>query len=340
MSNILLVGGAGYIGSHTAVELLELGHNVIVADNFSNSDPIVIDRIEKITGIRPKMYNVDTRSSEFENVFSENKIDAVIDYAAYKSAGDSINEALDYYNNNMLSLLNTLNYMKKYDINNFVFSSSASLYADAETKDLPVSETYPLGTKNPYARTKLMGEMVLEDVSVENKDFNCIILRYFNPVGAHPSGLIGEVCEDRPPNIMPYIVKVANGEIDHLNVFGDDYNTPDGTGVRDYIHVIDLAKGHIKALERLLSNKVGVDYFNLGTGRGYSVLELINIFTEVNGVEVKYEIAPRRAGDIEASYADATKAKEILGWESELDIKRMCKDAWTWQKNNPNGYKK
>ena len=340
MSNILLVGGAGYIGSHTAVELLNGGHNVLIADNFSNSHKEAIDRIELITNKRPKVYEVDTRDPKFEDVFKENKIDAVIDFAAYKSVGDSVKNPLDYYNNNMMSLISTLEYMNKYGIENFVFSSSATVYGSATKKDLPVDETYPRSTMNPYGATKMMGEMVLEDVYISNKDFNCIILRYFNPVGAHESGLIGEESTSIPANIMPYITKVAIGELPCLNVFGDDYDTEDGTGVRDYIHVVDLARGHVKALEMLLDKHVGLEYFNLGSGRGYSVMELINTFSEVSGRKINYKITDRRPGDIGSLYADCKKAEEILGWKAEYGLRRMCEDSWRWQSKNPKGYSK
>lgn len=338
MSKILLVGGAGYIGSHTAVELLEGGDEVIIVDNFSNSKREVIDRIEKITNKRPLLYEVDTRDGDFEKVFIENKIDAVVDFAAYKAVGDSVKNPLDYYNNNMMSLINTLQYMKKYGINNFVFSSSATVYGNAKKEDLPVDETFPRSTQNPYGSTKMMGEMILDDVYTSDSKFNCIVLRYFNPVGAHESGLIGEESGSIPANLMPYITKVAIGELPYLNIFGDDYDTVDGTGVRDYIHVVDLAIGHVKAIKRLLDNNVGVEYFNLGTGRGYSVMEMVNMFSKVSGREVKYKIVGKRPGDIGSLYADCKKAENVLGWKSRYDLEKMCEDSWRWQSMNPNGY--
>lgn len=338
MSKILLVGGAGYIGSHTAVELLEGGDEVIIVDNFSNSKREVIDRIEKITNKRPLLYEVDTRDGDFEKVFIENKIDAVVDFAAYKAVGDSVKNPLDYYNNNMMSLINTLQYMKKYGINNFVFSSSATVYGNAKKEDLPVDEAFPRSTQNPYGSTKMMGEMILDDVYTSDSKFNCIVLRYFNPVGAHESGLIGEESGSIPANLMPYITKVAIGELPYLNIFGDDYDTVDGTGVRDYIHVVDLAIGHVKAIKRLLDNNVGVEYFNLGTGRGYSVMEMVKMFSKVSGREVKYKIVGKRPGDIGSLYADCKKAENVLGWKSRYDLEKMCEDSWRWQSMNPNGY--
>ncbi len=338
MKNILLAGGAGYIGSHTAVELLNSGYNVIIVDNFSNSFHTVIDRIEKITSKRPKVYEMDTRSSEFERVFLENKIDAVVDFAAYKSVGDSVKEPLKYYDNNLLSLLNTLKLMRKHKINNFVFSSSATVYGNVPKDKLPVDENYNRTTTNPYGNTKFMGEAIIEDLYYSDNRFNTVILRYFNPIGAHKSGLIGEESTDIPANIMPYLTKVAIGELPHLNVFGDDYDTVDGTGVRDYIHVVDLAKGHIKAIERLLESESRIEYFNLGTGRGYSVLELIENFSKACGKEIPYKITKRRDGDADISYANVERAKKILNWSAQYSILDMCEDSWRWQSMNPNGY--
>lgn len=338
MSTILLAGGAGYIGSHTAVELLNSGYDVVIADNYSNSYPVVINRIEKITSKRPKVYEVDTRSDEFEKVFKENKIDAVVDFAAYKAVGDSVKNPLKYYDNNILSLLNTLKLMKMYNVNNFVFSSSATVYGNVPEKDLPVNEEYGRSTTNPYGNTKLMGEQILEDLQYSDQEFNSIILRYFNPIGAHKSGLIGEESTDVPANIMPYLTKVAIGELPYLRVFGDDYDTIDGTGVRDYIHVVDLALGHVKSIERLLSNKTGIEYYNLGTGRGYSVMELLNTFSEACGKDIPYKIIERREGDAAASYADSSKAENVLGWKANLNLKNMCEDSWRWQSMNPKGY--
>lgn len=338
MSNILLAGGAGYIGSHTAVELLNSGYNVIIVDNFSNSYPTVIDRIEKITSKKVKFYELDTRDSAFEVVFKENTIDVVVDFAAYKSVGDSVKLPIDYYDNNLFSLINTLKLMKKYDINKFLFSSSATVYGDIEEALLPAKEEYLRNATNPYGSTKLMGEDIIRDLCISDKDFNSIVLRYFNPIGAHKSGLIGEETVGIPANIMPYLTKVAIGELPYLRVFGNDYNTPDGTGVRDYIHVVDLAKGHLKSIERLLSKKIGLEFYNLGTGRGYSVLELISSFSEASSKNIPYEIVDRRPGDVAISYADVSKAKEVLEWEAELNLFDMCRDSWNWQVNNPNGY--
>lgn len=339
MSTILLAGGAGYIGSHTAVELLNEGYEVIIVDNYSNSYPVVIDRIEEITSKRPKVYVMDTRSEEFEKVFIENEIDVVVDYAAYKAVGDSVKNPLKYYDNNLFSLLNTLNMMKKHGVNNFVFSSSATVYGNVAEKDLPVDENYGRTTTNPYGNTKLMGEEILEDIVYSDKEFNAVVLRYFNPIGAHKSGLIGEESTDVPANIMPYLTKVAIGELPFLRVFGNDYDTVDGTGVRDYIHVVDLARGHVKAIERLLSNKVDIEYYNLGTGRGYSVMELINTFSSVSGREIPYKIVERRDGDAAASYADSGRAERVLGWKAEHNLEDMCRDSWNWQSSNPYGYK-
>ncbi|WP_101773059.1 UDP-glucose 4-epimerase GalE [Peptostreptococcus faecalis] len=340
MYNILLAGGAGYIGSHTAVELIKNGYNVIIVDNFSNSYPTSIKRIEQITSVSPVFYELDTRDDDFEKVFKENKIDAVIDFAAYKSVGDSVKKPLEYYDNNLFSLLNTLKLMKKYNVNNFVFSSTASVYGNVEEKNLPVKEDHIRKTTNPYGNTKIMGEHIIEDLYNSDKKFNSIILRYFNPIGAHKSGLIGEESTDIPANIMPYLTKVAIGELPYLNVYGNDYDTVDGTGVRDYIHVVDLAKGHLKAIDRLLNNKVGVEYFNLGTGRGYSVMELIESFSKACGKSIPYKITDRRAGDAAVSYADVSKANTILNWYAEHSIVEMCSDSWRWQEMNPKGYEK
>lgn len=340
MKNILLAGGAGYIGSHTAVELLNNGYNVIIADNFSNSKPIVLDRIFEISNKKPKFYEVDTRDSNFEVVFKENQIDAVIDFAAYKSVGDSVSEPLKYYDNNLFSLLNTLKLMDKYEVKNFVFSSSAAVYGDVAEELLPVDENTPKKKTNPYGNTKIMGEQIIEDFYNANKEFNTIILRYFNPIGAHKSAKIGEETTDIPPNIMPYLTKVAIGELPNLNVYGDDYNTIDGTGVRDYIHVVDLARGHIKSLERLLENNIGLEYFNLGTGRGYSVFQLIEAFSNACGKKIPYKVVKRREGDPAISFADVSRANNILGWNAQFEIDEMCEDAWRWQKENPRGYSK
>lgn len=340
MSTILLAGGAGYIGSHTAVELLDRDHDVVIADNFSNSNKEVILRIEELTGKSVKLYEVDTRSPEMEDVFKENNIDCVIDFAAYKSVGDSVNKPLDYYDNNLMSLISILRLTQKYGVNKLVFSSSATVYGDVEESRLPVSEENNRTYANPYGNTKKIGEEIIEDLVKSDPKFSAIILRYFNPIGAHKSGRIGEESNGIPANIMPYITKVAVGELPYLNVFGDDYDTLDGTGVRDYIHVVDLAIGHIMAVERLLDKKSGVEYFNLGTGKGYSVLELIEAFSKACGKKIEYRVAPRRAGDVAVSFADVSKAKEVLGWSAKYGIDDMCEDSWRWQKNNPKGYLK
>lgn len=338
MGSILLAGGAGYIGSHTAVELLESGYDVIIADNFSNSYPIVIERIEKITSKKVKFYEVDTRSEEFEKIFIDNNIDVVVDFAAYKAVGDSVKQPLKYYDNNLFSLINTLKLMRKYNINKFVFSSSATVYGDVPKEKLPVNERSERTSTNPYGSTKLMGEMIIEDICHSDAKFNSIILRYFNPIGAHKSGMIGEETIGIPANIMPYLTKVAIGELPNINVFGNDYDTVDGTGVRDYIHVVDLAKGHVKAIERLLKENTSVEHYNLGTGNGYSVMELISAFSKACGKKIPYKIVERRDGDSASSFADANKAKKVLGWNAIYDIDDMCEDSWNWQINNPNGY--
>ncbi|MBC2575924.1 UDP-glucose 4-epimerase GalE [Peptostreptococcus canis] len=338
MGSILLAGGAGYIGSHTAVELLENGYDIIIADNFSNSYPIVIERIEKITSKKVRFYEVDTRSEEFEKIFIDNTIDVVVDFAAYKAVGDSVKQPLKYYDNNLFSLINTLKLMRKYNINNFVFSSSATVYGDVPKEKLPVDERNERTSTNPYGSTKLMGEMIIEDICHSDDKFNSIILRYFNPIGAHKSGLIGEETVGIPANIMPYLTKVAIGELPNINVFGNDYDTIDGTGVRDYIHVVDLARGHVKAIERLLKENTSVEHYNLGTGNGYSVMELISAFSKACGKEIPFKVVERRNGDSASSFADANKAKQILGWNAIYDIDDMCKDSWNWQVNNPKGY--
>lgn len=334
--SILVTGGAGYIGSHTVVELLNLDKEVIIVDNFSNSNPIVLDRIKEITNKEFKFYNIDTTNiEELEIVFKENRIDSVIHFAAYKAVGESVEKPLEYYSNNIINSLNVLNLMKKYNVKNFVFSSSATVYGDPHT--CPITEDFPLSTTNPYGATKLMIEDMLRDIAKADSSFNIAILRYFNPVGAHSSGLIGEDPNDIPNNLMPYVSQVAVGKLKELNVFGNDYNTPDGTGVRDYIHVVDLAKGHIKALDKLKTN-CGLVTYNLGTGNGYSVLYIVNAFSKASGQDVPYKIVARRPGDVAMCYADPTKANVELGWKAEYGIKEMCEDTWRWQSNNPNGY--
>ena len=333
---VLVSGGMGYIGSHTTVELLNAGFDVVIADDLSNSKELVKDRIEKITGKTTKFYNVDlTNEEEAEKVFLENDIDSVIHFAAFKAVGESVEKPLEYYYNNITSALVMLRLMRKYNCKNFVFSSSATVYGDA--KIVPITEDSPLSATNPYGRTKLMIEDMLRDIAKADPTLNVAILRYFNPVGAHKSGTIGEDPNGIPNNLMPYITKVAVGELKQLRVFGNDYPTHDGTGVRDYIHVVDLAQGHVKALEKLKTNP-GLVTYNLGTGNGYSVLDVVKAFAEASGREIPYEIVDRRPGDIATCYADPKLANEELGWTAERGIKEMCEDSWRWQSNNPKGY--
>ena len=332
---ILVTGGLGYIGSHTCVELLDAGYDIVVVDNLYNSDISVKDRIEKITGKTFKFYENDVCDEDaLEKIFYENKIDAVIHFAAYKAVGESVKLPLNYYENNLTSTIKLCKVMKRHKVNAFVFSSSATVYGSPKT--LPIKEDFPLSTTNPYGSTKLYNEGILKDVSISDDKFSVIILRYFNPIGAHHSALIGEDPKGIPNNLMPYIVKVAAGELECLNVFGNDYNTHDGTGVRDYIHVVDLAKGHLKAIEKAMEEP-GVKYYNLGTGTGYSVLDLVTTYEKVNNVKVPYKIVGRRAGDIDACYADPTKAYEELGWKAELGIEEMCRDSYLYQENFKKG---
>lgn len=334
---ILVTGGAGYIGSHTVVELLNNNYDVVVVDNFSNSKPIVLDRIKKITGKTFDFIELDVRDKKaLSQVFSDYTIDAVIHFAGYKAVNESISVPLKYYNNNITSTLVLMDVMNIFDVKKMVFSSSATVYG--LNNPVPLTEDMPLSTINPYGTTKLFIEQILVDQGIADKEWSTAILRYFNPIGAHESGLIGEDPSDVPSNIMPYISQVAVKKLDHLSVFGDDYGTHDGTGVRDYIHVVDLAKGHIDALKVVLNSKNQTEAYNLGTGNGYSVLDLVNTFKDVNQVEVPYEIVGRREGDVAESYASANKAKQELGWQAEYDLERMCRDSWRWQKANPNGY--
>ena len=328
---IFVTGGAGYIGSHTCVELLNSGYEIIVIDNFSNSKRSVIDKIKEITGKDFKFYEGDVCDKVLlKKIFTENKIDAAIHFAGYKAVGESVLKPLMYYRNNLDSTLTLLEVMSEFGCKKLVFSSSATVYG--KPKSLPIKEDFNLSTTNPYGATKLMIEDILRDLYVSDNEWSIAILRYFNPIGAHKSGLIGENPNDIPNNLMPYIVKVANGDLECLSVFGNDYDTHDGTGVRDYIHVVDLSLGHIKAIEYILNSK-GIDEYNLGTGNGYSVLDLVETFMKVNGVEVKYKIVDRRPGDIDACYADPSKALEILGWKAELGIEDMCRDAYNFVKN-------
>lgn len=326
MSKILITGGAGYIGSHTAVELLNNGEEIVIVDNFINSSKDVLDKIRKITNKDFKFYEVDLLDeANLEKVFKENEIESVIHFAALKAVGESVEKPIEYYHNNLTGTLVLLKLMKKYGCKRIVFSSSATVYGNP--KELPIKEDFPLSTTNPYGTTKLMIEQILKDVAFADKDFSVAILRYFNPIGAHESGLIGELPNGIPNNVMPYIMKVAKGEYEALTVFGDDYPTRDGTGVRDYIHVVDLSKGHLKALDKI-RKEAGVKIYNLGTGNGYSVLELVKAFEKTNNVKVNYKIGPRRPGDIPECYADPSKAEKELGWKAEKEIEDMCRDNW------------
>lgn len=326
---ILVTGGAGYIGSHTSVELLEKGYEIIIADNFSNSKPETLDKIKGITQKTFLSYKIDLlNKSQLKKIFAENEIEAVIHFAGYKAVGESVEQPLKYYTNNLIGTLNLLEMMKEYNTKNIVFSSSATVYGDP--KELPIKEDFPLSVTNPYGRTKLMIEEILGDLYKSDNNWNIVILRYFNPVGAHKSGLIGEEPNGVPNNLMPYITQVASGKLEYLKIYGNDYPTIDGTGVRDYIHAVDLAKGHIKALDRLKQKK-GLDIYNLGTGRGYSVMEMVQTFEEVNDVDITYKISNRRPGDIAECYANPNKAETELGWKANKGIDKMCKDAWRFQ---------
>lgn len=336
--NVLLAGGAGYIGSHTCVELINAGHDVIIADNYSNSCPEAVARVEEITGRKIPLYEADVCDKDaVDKIFSENKIDAVIHFAGLKAVGESCEKPVEYYRNNIDSTLTLLEAMKKYGVDNFIFSSSATVYGTP--KVVPLVETMPTGSPtNPYGWTKLMMEQILTDTANANPNMSIVLLRYFNPIGAHESGRIGEDPNGVPNNLMPFITQVAVGRREKLGVFGDDYPTHDGTGVRDYIHVVDLAKGHVKAIDYSAQHK-GTEVFNLGTGTGYSVLDIVKAFIKVNNIDIPYEIKPRRAGDIAECYADASKAAEKLGWVAEKNLEDMCRDSWNWQSNNVNGYK-
>ena len=336
MSTVLVTGGAGFIGSHTSVELLNAGYDIIILDNFVNSKPESLKRIKELTGKDFKFYQANIRDEEaMTKVFAENKIDAVIHFAGLKSVPQSIKEPLNYYDNNIAGTVCLCRVMDKAGCKKLVFSSSATVYGSKNPS--PLREDMPTGgTTNPYGTTKYFIEQILQDLCVSDSEWGVSILRYFNPIGAHKSGRIGEDPNGIPGNLMPYITQVAIGKLECLNVCGNDYPTPDGTGVRDYIHVVDLALGHIKALDRLLKVK-GCEVYNLGTGKGYSVLDVVKAFEKASGIKINYRIAPRRAGDVACCYADATKAKEVLGWQAQYDIDDMCADSWRWQSQNPNG---
>ncbi|MBR4424610.1 MAG: UDP-glucose 4-epimerase GalE [Oscillospiraceae bacterium] len=329
---VLLTGGAGYIGSHTAVELLSAGYQVVLADNFCNSSPQVPRRIEQLTGKPAPIYQLDVRDADaLEQVFKENQVDAVIHFAGLKAVGESVERPLLYYRNNLDATLTLLEVMAKYSCHRLIFSSSATVYGDPER--VPVNEDMPVGgCSNPYGRTKLMIEQILLDAAAADPGLSVVLLRYFNPVGAHPSGLLGEKPNGIPNNLMPYITQVAAGIRDHLNVFGNDYPTPDGTGVRDYIHVCDLAEGHLRALEYAETHR-GAEAFNLGTGVGYSVLDVVHAFERANGLTIPLVFAPRRAGDLPAYWADAEKAARLLNWRTRRSLEQMCADSWRWQRN-------
>lgn len=333
---ILITGGAGYIGSHTCVQLLMSGEDIVVVDNLSNSHEEALNRVKKITNRDFKFYNADVCDEEqLTKIFKENSIKSVIHFAGLKAVGESNTIPLKYYANNLNSTLNLLKVMESFQVKNLVFSSSATVYGNPES--VPITETFPLSTTNPYGATKLMIENILKDIYAADNTWKFAILRYFNPIGAHESGIIGEDPNGIPNNLIPYITQVAVGKMNHLNIFGNDYDTEDGTGVRDYIHVVDLADGHLAALKKI-ENDNGLHIYNLGTGQGYSVLEMVSFFERATGNDIPYEIKERRKGDIASCYAYTGKAKNQLGWEAKKDIEDMCRDSWRWQKNNPKGY--
>lgn len=336
--HILVTGGAGYIGSHTCLELLEEGHQVTVVDNLCNSSRAALTRVETLSGRSLDFHEVDLLDGEqLDRVFAEAvpSVDAVIHFAGLKAVGESVEKPLLYYHNNITGTLSLCRVMAAHGVKKLVFSSSATVYGDPAT--VPITEDFPLSCTNPYGRTKLMVEEILRDIQLADGDWSVTLLRYFNPVGAHESGLIGEDPEGIPNNLMPYITQVAVGKLEQLTVFGDDYPTRDGSGVRDYIHVVDLARGHVKAIDKLRDSH-GVEVYNLGTGQGYSVLEMVEAFAKASGREIPYRISGRRAGDVAACYADPTRAARELGWEARRGIEEMCRDAWRWQSENPNGY--
>lgn len=333
--SILVTGGTGYIGSHACVELIEAGYDVVVLDNFYNSNIRVLDRIEKVCGTKPKFYEVDILDKDgLDKIFNENDIEAVIHFAGYKAVGESVEKPLEYFNNNVTGSLTLYEAMRRHGCKNLVFSSSATVYGSP--KSCPIFEDFEVSTTNPYGSTKLINEIILQDLGNSYPDMSILSLRYFNPIGAHESGLLGEVPNGTPNNLVPYIARVANKQLDYVRVYGNDYSTVDGTGVRDYIHVVDLAKGHIAALEYVLNHK-GYDKVNLGTGNGYSVLQVIKAYEEACGFEIPYKIEGRRSGDIATCYASTQKAKEMLNWEAKYDIKKMCEDSWNFTIKNPEG---
>ena len=335
---ILVTGGTGYIGSHTCVELIKSKHEIVIVDNLYNSNIAVLDRIEKISGVRPKFYQVDILDFDnLEKVFKENSFDACIHFAGYKAVGESVEKPLEYYENNISGSLNLYKLLKKYSVNNLVFSSSATVYGN--DFEVPFKEEYGLGTTtNPYGTTKKMNEMIITDLCNANKDMSAILLRYFNPIGAHESGLIGEVPNGTPNNLVPYIAQTANGKRDYLRVWGNDYDTKDGTGVRDYIHVVDLARAHVLAIEYANKQK-GAEVINIGTGKGYTVLEVLHAYEDACGHKIPYKIMERRPGDIATCYADTSKAYKLLGFKAEYDIDQMCKDSYRFNSMNPDGIK-
>ncbi len=336
MSTILVTGGAGYIGSHTCVELLEKGHDLVVVDNLENANPKSLKVVEELTGKPITFYQTDILDEAgLEAIFSKHEISAVIHFAGLKAVGESTQMPLKYFTTNISGTLTLLRVMAKHQCKNIIFSSSATVYGDPHK--VPIIEDFPLSVTNPYGRTKLMVEEILKDVYQSDKSWNIVILRYFNPIGAHQSGELGEDPTGIPNNLVPYVTQVAVGRLERIGVFGDDYDTPDGTGVRDYIHVVDLAKGHVAALQKLVPNS-GLSIYNLGTGNGYSVLDIVKTMSEVVGKAIPYQIQPRRAGDIAVCYADSNKAKEDLGWQAKYDIRRMCQDHWCWQSKHPNGF--
>lgn len=335
--SVLVTGGAGFIGSHTCVELLESGFDVVVCDNLSNASEEALNRVKKITGKTVKFYKTDIRDREgLDTIFEKESIDSVIHFAGLKAVGESVEKPLMYYDNNIHGTLVLCEAMKKAGCKSIVFSSSATVYGDPHT--VPIKEDFPLHATNPYGRTKLMIEEILQDLCVSDPEWKVILLRYFNPIGAHESGLIGEDPKGIPNNLVPYVAQVAIGKHEFVRVFGNDYNTPDGTGVRDYIHVVDLAKGHVCALHKIEASDPGVLIYNLGTGNGYSVLDVVKAYSKACGKELPYKILDRRPGDIATCYADPAKAKAELGWEAQFGIERMCADSWRWQSTNPEGY--